>query len=547
MSGPKWRGDWLAVGGVGLLALVVYVASLPPDVHNGGDCGEMACGAYCLGVGHPTGYPLYQMFGKLATLLVPFGAISWRVCLVSAVGAALAVMFIAWLVTAVTGNRLAGACAGLVLTFDNTFFGQADICEVYGLSMAFLALLLLSLTRYGQTRDRRWVNLAGLAVGLGGVHHISILFNAPAGLLYLILVCWRREAVAEGLREALRMLGRLAGWAVAVLPIYIYLPIRSAWQPAMNWGTTHTLDGFIAHITGRMYATTLLNVSPADAARFAYNHTYLVLHDQEWAAVLALVGLVVALRRRTPLALLLGGVFVTNIYFAAHYRVGDRANYALPSHVAAAALAGLGAAWLCALAARVQGQALTSQRVRALTAVLLLLLPMLPGPPSYVPPLRRCYDYAVMAGNRHAVLEADAVLAEVASRGVLTSALDELTNAFWYRQLVDGQRRDVTLLQFTHIDQPEEKAKAAGWVDYYLPTRRVFSAWFEPWLLDRFDCIARNATVELRPRGSVPPGPLGIAPVGTTWALPGCQSWRLGGARVDGPDRKSTRLNSSHT
>ncbi|MBI5834798.1 MAG: DUF2723 domain-containing protein [Armatimonadetes bacterium] len=535
MTGFDWRSNRVTVGGVGLLALLIYAYSLPPDVHYGGDCGEMACGAYCLGVGHPTGYPLYQMLGKLATLLVPVGSISWRIGLVSAAGGALAVMLLTWLVTLATRDRVAGLCAGLVILFDNTFFSQAVICEVYGLSMAFLALLLLALTRFGATRDRRWVNVAGLAVGLGGVHHISILFNAPACFLYLLLIAWRRDDIWAGIREAFGVLGRLAMWAVAVLPIYVYLPIRSALQPAMNWGETHTLDGFIAHISGRMYATTLLNVSPGDAARFAYNHTYLVLHDQQWGAVLGVVGLLVCLRRRTAVGVLLAGVFASNIYFAAHYRVGDRANYALPAHVAAALLCGFAAAWLGELAGRARGGLLTHRRVAALVATVVLLLPMLPGPPSYVPPLRRCIDYSFMRHNLRCAQETDAVLAEVPTNGVLNSALDELTNAFWYRQLVQGLRRDVTLLQFTHIDRPDEKQKAVGWIRYYLATNRVFLAWFDPFLLEHFDLIAHDATVEPRPKGSLPPNPLGLAPVAKTWELPGCQSWRLGGSRVDGP------------
>ncbi|MBI2856242.1 MAG: DUF2723 domain-containing protein, partial [Chloroflexi bacterium] len=54
------------------------------------DMGEFALSSHALGIGHNTGYPLYMMLGKLFTFL-PLGDIAFRVNLMSAVFAALAV------------------------------------------------------------------------------------------------------------------------------------------------------------------------------------------------------------------------------------------------------------------------------------------------------------------------------------------------------------------------------------------------------------------------------------------------------------------------
>jgi len=80
-----------------LVALVPYWLTLSPTISwlNGGiDSGELVTAMLVLGIPHPTGYPLYMLLGKLFTFL-PFGEPAWRVDLMSACFAALAVALIA--------------------------------------------------------------------------------------------------------------------------------------------------------------------------------------------------------------------------------------------------------------------------------------------------------------------------------------------------------------------------------------------------------------------------------------------------------------------
>ena len=48
------------------------------------DAGEMASVCYTFGIAHPPGYPLYVLFGKIFTLIIPFGNIAYRINLMSA-------------------------------------------------------------------------------------------------------------------------------------------------------------------------------------------------------------------------------------------------------------------------------------------------------------------------------------------------------------------------------------------------------------------------------------------------------------------------------
>jgi hypothetical protein len=120
-----------------LLFLAVYTRTAAPSVLSG-DSAEFQLAAPLLGVPHPTTYPLYVLLGKLATLLIPLGDIAWRVTLVSALCAALAVALFFLLARRIVG--LAGAVvAALALGVTPGLWNAATLAEVYALLAALLA------------------------------------------------------------------------------------------------------------------------------------------------------------------------------------------------------------------------------------------------------------------------------------------------------------------------------------------------------------------------------------------------------------------------
>src|SRR4030095_16331863 len=72
-----------------IAAFVLYLRTLAPSLLYG-DSAEFQTIAYTLGIGHPTGYPIYVLLAKLFTFL-PVGEIAYRVNLFSAFCAALTV------------------------------------------------------------------------------------------------------------------------------------------------------------------------------------------------------------------------------------------------------------------------------------------------------------------------------------------------------------------------------------------------------------------------------------------------------------------------
>ena len=270
------RLDWLAVGGVFITCLALYVSTLAPSVVTlFDDSLEFQLVTYQLGIAHPTGYPLYTLVGKLFTLL-PVGNVAYRVNLMSAVfGAAtvsLLFLFIRRVLQIQTevepqssqigsrlqvnqlesrlqsehggnksdrlGSRLkpagsviwpvyVGSLVGaLLFAVGFVFWQQATIAEVYTLNALFVvSILLIAISADGESLQP----IYGLAFlfGLSLTHHRTMLLLLPAVGIYLLLVYG-----ASLFRPKTMLISLLLG--LLPLLIYFYLPLR---------GEVGSLDG----------------------------------------------------------------------------------------------------------------------------------------------------------------------------------------------------------------------------------------------------------------------------------------------------------------
>src|SRR5215210_4812718 len=122
-----------------LIFLALYVRTAAPSVLSG-DSAEFQLAAPLLGVPHPTTYPLYVLLGKLATLVIPFGDLAWRVTLVSSVCAALAVGFFFGIARRLTASTPAALVGALALGLAPGLWNAATMAEVYALMIALLAV-----------------------------------------------------------------------------------------------------------------------------------------------------------------------------------------------------------------------------------------------------------------------------------------------------------------------------------------------------------------------------------------------------------------------
>jgi Protein of unknown function (DUF2723) len=198
-----------------LAFLALYIRTAAPSV-LAGDSAEFQFAAPLLGVPHPTTYPLYVLLGKLATLLTPFGDLAWRVTLVSAGSAALAVALFFLLARRVTRSAGAAAVAALALGLAPGLWNAATLAEVYALLAALLvalAYLLMTTDDHTSTVDRapienrpnlkskiqnlksvEWrLRLAAFVAGLGCTYHgLFVLAGLPLFVGYVLWLLLRR-------------------------------------------------------------------------------------------------------------------------------------------------------------------------------------------------------------------------------------------------------------------------------------------------------------------------------------------------------------------
>lgn len=195
------RRDKMAFTIASVVSFGGYFYTLLPSVGLE-DSGEFLTAARHLGVPHPPGYPIWTIFSWIWQWIIPVGNIAWRVNLMSAFFAALAVGLAALLISK-SGHVMAGkvgflhqldnehladliilassVSAALMLAFAPVMWSQAVITEVYALNAFFLLTILVLLYRWSFEPERRWrLYLAAFLYGVSLTNHQTlVLFTAP--------------------------------------------------------------------------------------------------------------------------------------------------------------------------------------------------------------------------------------------------------------------------------------------------------------------------------------------------------------------------------
>jgi hypothetical protein len=341
-AGPG-RVDLALAGGLSLLSWLVYLATLTPSLSFvSPDGNELATIPAVLGLAHPPGYPLYTWLGKLFSLL-PVGDIAHRMNLMSATLGALAIGGLYLIIVQLpplrlSGRRVAAMLSALLVAFGPTVWSQAVIAEVYAPNLAFVALTLLCLLRWTQTRRDRDFFLFALAFGLSLGMHLSDLGFAPAFAVFILLTDWRV------LRRPKWWLAGLAGFGLGAAQ-FLWIPLQ------MHRVDPQLLLGRIPEGLPGLYAYTLGSFSQL---KFAFPlaalperlvvYVYLLRQELGWLAILIGVGGLISLLVRRPRHyFLLVGMYLVHVWFFIQYKVFDLEVFFLPAHFLWAVFVAFGA------------------------------------------------------------------------------------------------------------------------------------------------------------------------------------------------------------
>jgi tetratricopeptide (TPR) repeat protein len=283
-----------------VFAAAVYLLTLTPTVPFW-DSGEYIAVAWILGIPHPPGTPFYVLLGRIATL-VPLGNIAQRVNALSAIPAALAVMF-----TYLSALRLirlsqggaqgaearkpwhegvaiaAAATGALLLAFSDAFWENSVEAEVYMLmSLAQILVFWLGL-RWWEAHDRRptvgplllatyimWLCVGlHLGVGIMGAPLLVLVFlvDRPVGFLFLMPFL-----------TLLRVPAGLEQMAGSVIVLSAVTAAVMAWRRKLNGWIA--LGGAAASLPGLGVASSDANFTP----QIAFLTVLAVIGPMVWLA-----------------------------------------------------------------------------------------------------------------------------------------------------------------------------------------------------------------------------------------------------------------------
>ncbi len=454
----RWR--WYASTGVFFAALIVYLITLAPSV-DFIDAGELSAVAHTWGIAHPTGYPLFTLLAGLWAML-PIGSGIFRLnifaAVLTAVGAGISVQFFFELLgvlplpkprkaqgkkktsaasvpAALLSDRLgalkASAAAGLLLALSGTYWRTALSIEVYSLHILLLSLVLWSGARllFLPSDDmqvlRRRMMITAVLLGLSFSNHMSTVFLLPAFLLLFFMTHYRSRGLGKNLVYA------AAAFVAGLLP-YLYLPLRAAAHPQLNWGNPGSFERFFWHLSGKQYSVWMFTSADAWGKQFTYALDAFG-RDLAWVALLpAVLGLFAAFRQSRRLGWFLLLLFSTCLIWAAGYDIMDIDSYFLLGFFVLAAWAAWGFQFIGGL--------------KALRGFRFLRDPLLIGAIAVVPLLTQ-FGRISQSGNYLVEDYTYNVHASLAENALIISyQWDFWVSASYYYRLVEGERTDLTVL-----------------------------------------------------------------------------------------------------
>lgn len=222
-----------------IFSLVVYLKTLAPSVFWW-DSGELIANVSVLGIAHRPGFPLYILLAKVFTLFSTQN-LSWWTNLFSAVCAAFSLALVYGIFMRVSIERfsskrrkvlagLVGLGVVLLFGFNYSFWIQAVRAEVYSLAVLLFSILfwLAVKAETSSSWPQKTQLLFFWVAGLSFTNHPAIALSTLPALLFLLLTksgqVWKPKTLLASI--LLFLLG---------ISVYLYLPLRSANQPALNW------------------------------------------------------------------------------------------------------------------------------------------------------------------------------------------------------------------------------------------------------------------------------------------------------------------------
>lgn len=352
LAEPEFLGALAAPAAAAAATLLFVIPTLAPTV-GFWDTAEFQTVGPVLGTAHPTGYPSYVILGWLASIVLqPFGEPAYRMNLLQAVLAAMAVAGATGIVQVLTGRRMIALATGLLLACSQLFWRLSTHADPHMFHIALTALLFVVLLTWDKRRHSkdpqtlahadRWLIAAAGIYGVAVANHSLALLLPPAIGLFVLAVDWR---VVFRWRTIAACAAVLAG---TIVVLFAELPIRAAMNAPLVYGHPDTVAGFQYVVLAEQFRGSLVNPF-GDLPAKAGHVMDLITGWLGPMAVLAAFGLAASLVRRPRYVLLSGLSAIVTCVFAASYANADIERYYLLPLMIAFTWIGLGLADIVAV------------------------------------------------------------------------------------------------------------------------------------------------------------------------------------------------------
>ncbi|HPI19165.1 MAG TPA: DUF2723 domain-containing protein [Candidatus Kapabacteria bacterium] len=422
-----------------IISILIYFITANPGL-GFTDSGELASVCVLLGIAHPTGYPLFTLLGHIWTFIphsVPLIQIlNYFAGFLTSLSAVFFYFALLELFKILdfnnanqdeekNSNKWLALISGFIYAFALTVWGQAGAIEVYPLHILFINIILLFFLKSFNSKGKRehYLLLTAFLLGLSFTNHLTTVLLLPA-ILLLFLYPPNQEFLIN--KNKFQFLLLLIIPFVLSLTLYLFLPIRSSTLPDMNWGWVHRgLDKFLYHVQGKQYQVWMFsgeNVSVNIGKYFAALPMQLGLIG----LIPMLIGFYSTYKKSKQIFWFLTALVLVCFFYSINYSIHDIESYFLTSYIALIFFSAAGLKFLYE----------KNKKLLPLFAIIPIISLVLNFESN-----NNSSDYLVNDYTDNLVnnLEEDAI--------VISSQWDYWCSAFWYKQKVEGLRKDVTLVE----------------------------------------------------------------------------------------------------
>ncbi len=452
---------WLVI----FLVFLVYLFTLSPTVGLI-DSGELATGCYLLNILHPTGYPLFTILGRLATL-VPLGTVVNRLAVTSALFSTAGVGLFLLLCRQLGFRPLTSAGVGALLALSPSIWSVSTDVEVY--SLTFLLTISVWLAAVGCR-----LSLFGYIAGLTLTNHMSGLTAVLGAMLAMI---------GQHRRHFIRYLTKIGLFFLLGLSLYLFLLLRARCEPLFCWGNPVNLERFWWHITGRQYQVWMFSLPFSEVIKNGVKGLSLLARTFGYVLIpFILIGFFQLFREKRGLTVGLTLTILLAFIYAINYSIPDIEAYYIPALVPLAIFCVAGLDWLSTLGIDLKSKIKNiGFWILAVVVVMVFFL-------NY-PVQNRRSDWVAYDQAMNTLISAD-------SNAIIITDWWDTYAPIFYLQVIEKVRPDVCII--------DKELIRRSWYFNYL-------AKAYPWLIERSKSEMENYLIHLnRFEHNIPYNPVAI-------------------------------------